>query len=199
MEPDVGAEFIEPESGSLEEPYFLCAQAHTFQDVPEGYTVSVRQGAAEITDYTTEYADGTLKVYVENIRVGMGQATTITVTVTTANGDAESVGYLAVPELNTPTVTAEKTADGEYTFRVVANVTPAGASLADCWGYVTLDLDSGYQDHFITLTKSSDGSYVGTVTVSGLTGAGNVNVDVYGEWMGCTHFTGNSYTMDFNS
>ena len=149
--------------------------------MPETFTISVRQGSTVITDYTYEYVDGYLSVYVEGTKVNVGDSVTTVVTVSTENGTAESECKIAPPSLDNVTMTAEKMAGGGYTFRIVANVSPDDANEMYCWAELSINFGDSIT---VDMTKASDGTYVGSYYAADLTGSGEADVYVYGDWMG---------------
>ena len=177
----MGAMYIPPESGTLEPAHFNCSQAHVFLDVPADYTIQVMKDGVPVTGYTTEYEDGVLRVYLEDLKVNEGDTSTTTVTVTTSAGTAESVCRIAPPILGAVTMTAEKMEGGGYTFHITAAASPADADEMYCWAELSIDYG---EEINVPMTRSADGSYVGSYYAADLTGSGMADVYVYGSWMG---------------
>lgn len=205
----------EPESPGVEEPdimdvtfnntdsgfgsYFDWNEVHTFHNIPTGYAISVIQTNPDpevpgetipVTNLETEYADGTLKVYVYGAAVPVNKTTTVTVTVSSSSGTVKSVSEITPPSMKGVNITAEKRDGGGYVFRIEADV-----SSTDAYGINDWKVEFNYgEPQSVTMTKTSEGKYTGSYTAADLTGSGEAYITVYATWYGRTQMKGQTVT-----
>ena len=180
------SKYIKTESGLLEGSYFEHTVTHRFVGIPDDFGIDVRLDGEVYADYTLVYTPGSREVTITDIIVPVGSKVTTTVHAFIADGtEEESTSKFAPPVLdegNAVAVAVRNDRINGYDFTVTVPVLPEDADQMKCSAMLTLNEDETGPKIVLSKDPATD-SYVGTFSVSNLSGSGDAYIEVSAQYI----------------